>query len=137
MQHGAEIGQINGELANLRARLEIYRRSASMLRRFFTLVIPAAALVLAILLFLHDALEGVFLAGMALVVGVLIALVFKNSDLQWIDFAAAPFANGFVWRMYRPGFFYPDASAKPRNDVELLEIQIAERERRLSELRSL
>ncbi|MGA9894410.1 MAG: hypothetical protein WBQ55_19125 [Xanthobacteraceae bacterium] len=137
MEHGAEIDRLDRELANLRARLEIYRQSVSILRRFFTLVIPAAVLVLAILLFLHDALEDVFFAGMVLVVGVLIAVVFKNSDLQWIDFAAAPFANGFVDRMYRPGFFYPDAFAKPRNDVELLEIQIAERERRLSELRSL
>jgi hypothetical protein len=107
-----------------------------MLRRFFTFVIPAAALVLAILLFLHDALEGVFFAAMALVVGGLIALLSKNSGFQWIDLAAAPFGNGFVWRIYRPGFFYPDAFPRPRNDVEALEMQIAERERRLAELRS-
>ncbi|MGB7888548.1 MAG: hypothetical protein WBL55_19590 [Xanthobacteraceae bacterium] len=64
MEHGAEIDRLDRELANLRARLEIYRQSVSILRRFFTLVIPAAVLVLAILLFLHDALEDVFFAGM-------------------------------------------------------------------------
>jgi hypothetical protein len=47
-----------------------------------------------------------------------------------------PFGNPYVCRIYRPLFFYPDASPKPRNDVELLEMQIAERERRLSELGS-
>jgi hypothetical protein len=134
MEHGAEVQQINGELAILRARLETYRQSASMLRRFFTFVIPAVILVLAIRVFLYDVLLGVFFAGMALVCVAFIALLPKSFGIRWIDLAAMPFGNRFVSRIYQPLFFYPDASPKPRNDVELLEMQIAERERRLSEL---
>jgi membrane protein required for beta-lactamase induction len=125
MDHSAEIDRINRELAILRDRLEIYRQANARLRWFFTWLVAPAILIVAILVFLHDALEGVFFAAMALVFGVLIAMLSKKS-FGWIgySFLRSPYA------------FYPDARPRPRNDAESIEIQIAQRERRLSELAS-
>jgi hypothetical protein len=134
MERDAEIDQIKRELAILRARYAGYCRSALMLKGFFTLLLPVVAVALAIKLFLFDAFYGLFFIGMVFVFAAAIILSLKPAGIRWIDVAAFPFGNTLVHRMYEPYFFYPDAYPKPRNDVELVEMQIKDRERRLREL---
>jgi hypothetical protein len=137
MERDAEIDQIKRELAILRDRYAIYGRSARMLRFFFLYLIPIVALVLAIMLSLFDPLYGLFWALMMLVLAALVALSLKStniSNIRWIDVASQSFGNMYIRKMYEPYFFYPDARPRPRSDAELLEWQIADRERRLSEL---
>jgi hypothetical protein len=134
VERDAEIDQIKRELAILRDRYAIYGGSARMLRFFFLYLIPTVALVLAIMLSLFDPLYGLFWALMMLVLAALIVLSLKSTSIRWIDVASQSFGNIRIHKMYEPYFFYPDARPRPRSDAELLEWQIADRERRLSEL---
>jgi hypothetical protein len=61
MERDEEIDRIKREVAILRDRYALYGRSARMLRGFFIFVMPAVALALAVMLFLFDALYGLFL----------------------------------------------------------------------------
>jgi carbon starvation protein CstA len=132
MEGDAEIDQIKRELALLQARYALYGRAARMLRGFFIVLIvlmPLVVLVCAIRLFLFDALYGLFFVAMVIVFAVAITLFLKSSRFRWLDLASQ-FGCGIL----NPYFFYPDAGPRPRSDAQFLEMQIADRERRLSEL---
>jgi hypothetical protein len=64
-----------------------------------------------------------------------VVLCLKSSSIRWIDLASQYFGKGYRRDLYNPYFFYPDAGPKPRSDAEFLETQIADRAKRLSELR--
>ena len=66
MDRDAELDQINGELALLRARYASYRRAAGIMRAVFMVLTPLcvlAAALLAVKVFLFDPLYGVFFLG--------------------------------------------------------------------------
>ncbi len=132
MERDFEINQIKAELEILRAGIARYRQLAEMLRisfGFFVFALVVFVIFVAAKLFLFDPLYGLFFTVMFLILGGAVAYDFKSIGVSWIDVAALP-----LRRIYRPAFFYPDANPKPRNDVEQLEWQIADREKRLSEL---
>jgi hypothetical protein len=134
MKNDSEILQIESELAILRARYALYGRCARILRGFFIFFLPLVALACAIRLFLFDAFYGLFFAGMMVVLAAAIVLCLKSSSIRWIDLASQYFGNKYLSAIYNPYFFYPDARPMPRSDAEFLEIEIADREKRLSEL---
>jgi len=140
MDREAEIDQIKKELEILRARYALYGRMGRILKIFLMVWIPLFAigiLALATKLFLFDTFYGVFFVGVALIIFVagIIWLVGypdprdKHRPLRWMDFASPPlqYSNTFT-----------DLSSfllrRPVSDVEMIEQQIADRERRLSEL---
>ncbi len=134
MARDAEIEQIIRELAILRARYELYRRTAGIVKIFLTilaLILVVAGLAFAVKLFLLDVLYGLFFIGGLLVLVLSIAWYIKSANLRWIDLAC-PRIGGIL----NPYFYYPDANrtVQPRSDAELLEWQIASRQERLSEL---
>jgi hypothetical protein len=134
MEREAEINQIKQELVILQARHALYRRTAGILRVIFIALMPLlaiGALAFAIKFFLFDALYGVFfVAALLIFVAVMIWLI-RTLGLRWIDLAS-PELRG----IYSPTFFNPDMSLYrgARSEAELIERQIADRERRLSEL---
>jgi hypothetical protein len=134
MEPKPETDQIKRELAILRDRYAIYDRSGRTLRLFFLYVIPIVALLLALLLSFFDPLYGLFSSLMIFVVAALAVLSLRSTSIRWIDLASTPFGNRYASQMYTPYFFYPDARPRPRSDAEYLEWQIADREKRLSEL---
>jgi len=130
----AEVDQIKRELALLRNRYAFYGRLARILRAFFialTILISIAALAIAIKLFLFDTLYAIFFVGALLVFVPGVAWLVGSLDLRWIDLAS-PQLRG----VYSANFFYPDADTQRRfrSFADLTEQQIADRERRLSEL---
>jgi hypothetical protein len=135
MEINPEIDQIGRELAILRARYALYGRCARILRGFFIFLLPLVALACAARLFLFDPFYGLFFAGMMAVLAAAIVLSLKSSSIRWIDLASQYFGKKYLRDLYNPYFFYPDAGPKPRSDAEFLEMQIADRETRLSELR--
>jgi hypothetical protein len=129
----AEIDQIKRELEVLRVRYAFYCRMGRILKLFCVTIIPLfaiGALVLAIKLIQSDTRSGVFFIAVALLFAAIIWLI-GRSDLRWIDLA-----SGQIRGIYDPYFFYPDIDVheRRRSDAELIEQQIADRERRLSEL---
>jgi hypothetical protein len=129
----AEIDQLKRELEVLRERYALYCRMGRILKLFCVTIIPLfaiGAIVLAIKLIQSDARSGVFLIAVGLLFGAIIWLI-GSSDLRWIDLA-----SGQIRGIYDPHFFYPDIDVheRRRSDAELIEQQIADRERRLSEL---
>jgi hypothetical protein len=132
MEREAEIEQIKQELSILQDRYSLYRRVAWILRSFFMVLMPVLAIValaFAIKLFLFDTLYGIFFIGAVLLFIFVIILLVSSSNLRWID-VASPFFRS----IYYPDFFYPDLEPRFRSEAELIERQIADRERRLSEL---
>jgi len=134
MERDAEIEQLNRELAILQARYALYRRTGGIMRGFLiilTSILAIAALAFAVKLFLFDVLNGLFFVGALLVFVLIIGWFIRSANLRWIDVAGSQFRG-----IYNPYFFYPDADRdmRPRSDAELLEWQIADRQRRLSEL---
>lgn len=131
MDRDTEIGAINRDLELLRARYAEYARAAAIMRVIVRIFIPLAALALAVKLFLFDPLYGAFFtAAAAIILGA--AFWFAGSfDLRWIDFVSQS-PRG----IYNPYFFTPDVapSQRARSEAELIEWQIADRERRLEEL---
>jgi hypothetical protein len=75
MERDKEIDQIKRELAILQDRYTLYGRSARMLKGFFIFLMPVIALALAIMLYLFDALYGLFFAAMMLVLAALTTLL--------------------------------------------------------------
>lgn len=133
MERDAEIAQINRELEVLRGRYAIYQRIAFMTRGVFMVLMPALAIGVigvAIMLRQFDAFPGILLVAAALVLPLAIRWLVVSSGLRWIDLVSSQ-ARG----IYDPYFFYPDAKPPGRtpSDAELLERQIADRERRLAE----
>ncbi len=134
MDRDAEIEQIKRELALLRSRYAQYGRLARILKAFciaVMLLLAIGALALAIKLFLFDTLYAVFFVGALLVFVPGIGWLLGSLDLRWID-VASPQLRG----IYNADFFYPDAEVrrKFRSFADLTEWQIADGERRLSEL---
>jgi hypothetical protein len=131
MDRDTEIGAINRELELLRTRYAGYARSAAIMRVIVRNVIPLAAFALVVRLFLFDPLYGAFFtAAAAIILGA--AFWFAGSlDLRWIDFVSQS-PRG----IYNPYFFTPDVAPnqRARSEAELIEWQIADRERRLEEL---
>jgi hypothetical protein len=134
MENAEEIAQIERELAILRTRYALYGRCARILRGFFLYLMPAVALACALRLFLFDALYAAFFVGMVFVFAALIVLSLKSSGIRWIDLASQYFGKWGLRDMNNPYFFYPDRHPRPRSDAQFLEMQIADREKRLSEL---
>src|ERR1039457_1657789 len=129
----AEIDQIKRELEILRVRYAFYCRMGRILKLFCVTIIPLfaiGALVLAIKLIQSDTRSGVLFIAVGLLFGAIIWLI-GSSDLRWIDLASGQFRG-----IYDPYFFYPDIDLheRRRSDAELIEQQIADRERRLSDL---
>ena len=131
MDRDADTGEINRDLELLRTRYANYERSAMVMRALVVYIIPLIAFAVAIKLFLFDPLYGAFFV----VVSVLFfgaAFWFVGSlGLRWIDFVSQS-PRG----IYNPYFFTPDVAPdqRARSEAELIEWQIADRERRLREL---
>jgi hypothetical protein len=128
-----EIDRIKRELDVLRVRYAFYWRMGRILKLFCVTIIPLfaiGALALAIKLIQSDPRSAIVFIAVGLFFGAIIWLI-GSSDLRWIDLA-----SGQIRGIYDPYFFYPDIDAheRRRSDAELIEQQIADRERRLSEL---
>jgi hypothetical protein len=132
MNRDTEIDQIKRELNILRTRYALYGRMGRVLKVFFTVWMPLFASVLlaiAIKLIRDDMLSGMFFLGILLTFGLLIIRLIQVRGFRWIDFASS--------RVYgdrlNPYFAYPNFD-RYKSDTQLIEEQIAERERRLSQL---
>jgi hypothetical protein len=136
MESNPEIDQIQRELAILRDRYALYGRCARMLRGFFIYLMPVVALACALGAFQFDSAYGLFLLAVVLVVAAIAALSMGAYGIRWIDVASQYGFPGRDLGIFNPYFFYPDAGPAPRSDAEFLERQIADREKRLSELES-
>jgi hypothetical protein len=137
MDRDAEIDQINRELDILRARYALYERMGRILKVYFAVITPliaGAVLALAIKFILMDALSGAFLAGVLLVLGLMIFLRVRDSNLRWIDVAS------WIPRTTNPYFYRPSTSnlgfflGRLPSDARIIEQQIVDRRQRLVEL---
>jgi hypothetical protein len=130
----SEIDAIRQELELLRARYAVYGKAARIMRGFFMVLIPVTAITAAVLaaeLFMHDVLYGAFFLAAVLFFVAVMTWFVCSLGLRWIDFVSqAP--RG----IYNPYFFHPDIDPRlrARSDAALIEQQIVDRERRLSEL---
>ena len=134
MERDAEIEQIRRELAILEARYALYCRTARIMGHFSVIaaaILVVASLAVAVKIFLFDVLYGLFFIAGLLVFVLVMGWYINSANLRWIDIAC-PQIRG----IYNPYSYYPDVDrdARPRSDAELLEWQIADRERRLAEL---
>ena len=133
MEREAEIDEIKRDLALLHARYALYGRTARILRVFCMVLaslLSLGALVFAVKLFLSDTLYGVFFTCSLLIFAAAMIWLIGSSGVRWIDLASQH-ARG----IYYPAFFNPDGQRRRvRSDAEVLEQQIADRERRLAEL---
>ena len=128
MDRHADIGKINRELAWLHARYAGFAWAAGImagLASFF----PVAALMLFMKVAMFDMLYGAFFV-LALAI-VLTAVLGHALDLRWIDVVSQ--SPDCIYNRY---FATPDRAPHPRgrSEAELIEWQIADRERRLKEL---
>ena len=128
MSRDADIGEANRELAWLRARHAGFAWAAGLMPSLASLF-PVAAFMLFMKVAVFDMLYGAFFVlTLALV---LTALLGHALDLRWIDVVSQ--SPQFIYDRY---FATPDRAPRPRarSEAELIEWQIAERERRLTEL---
>jgi hypothetical protein len=136
-----EIARIEQELAILRERYASMEYWTSMLKKLFSVGLPVLGLVLVALaivagsrlleLLVDDVFYGVFILGFVSAVGVFLWLSFsgeRSRPFRWIDLASAYLRPG----LSGPGF---DMDATQRSDAEIIEEQIASRERRLGQLK--
>jgi hypothetical protein len=129
-----EINAIRQELALLRARYAVYGKTARFMGTLFKVLTPVAAIAAAVFaaeLFMRDALYGAFFLAAVLFFVAIMTWFVGSLGLRWIDFVSqAP--RG----IYNPYFFHPgiDPRLRARSDAALIEQQIVDRERRLSEL---
>jgi hypothetical protein len=129
-----EIDAIRQELTLLRARYAVYGKAARIMRGFFIVLVPVTAVTAAVLaaeLFMRDVLYGAFFLAAVLFFVAVMTWFVGSLGLRWIDFVSqAP--RG----IYNPYFFHPDIDPRlrARSDAALIEQQIVDRERRLSEL---
>ena len=138
MDRDAEIVQINRELEILCIRHALYRRMGAILKVYFIAITPLfaiAALALAIKFILLDTLSGAFFAGVLLIFDLVIFLLIRESDLRWIDVASQfPRAtNPYFYTPTNTGLRFFILGRLP-SEAQIIEQQIADRERRLSEL---
>lgn len=130
----SEIDAIRQELGLLRARYAIYGKAAKVMRSLCMVLIPIAAVtaaVLAVEIFMYDALYGAFFLAVVLLFVAAMTWYIGSLGLRWIDFVSQS-PRG----IYNPYFFHPDIDPRlrARSDAALIEQQIVDRERRLSEL---
>jgi hypothetical protein len=137
MDQRADIEQIRHELEILHARYATYERWGRVLRIFFMIWAPLFAIIvtaLLIKLFAFDALMGVFFVGLAIAVAVLLWLIpgsnvsAARARLRWTDLASWPLSGISLESSIT------DLPLNRRPDAQIIEEQIAERERRLAEL---
>lgn len=128
MNRDADIGEINRELAWLRARYAGFAWAAGLMASGASLF-PVAALMLFMKVAVFDMLYGAFFV-LTLAIA-LTALLGYALDLRWIDIVSQ--SPQFVYDRY---FAAPNRAPHPRarSEAELIEWQIAERDRRLREL---
>ncbi|HUN97790.1 MAG TPA: hypothetical protein VMU69_16355 [Bradyrhizobium sp.] len=136
MDRDQDIGEIERELALLRARHASYARAAVIMKvmaRVLIALAAVAALAFAVKLFLSDTLYGVFFVSAVVIFGGAAIWLVGLLGLRWIDFVSQS-PRG----IYNPYFFTPDIDPdrRARSDAELIEWQIADRERQLAELRT-
>jgi len=126
MDRDTDIGEINRELARLRARYAGYAFATAIVSILASFV-PVAALVLKVALF--DMLYGAFFVLTLAIV--LAALLGYALHLRWIDVVSQ--SPDYVYNRY---FAPPGRAPRPhaRSEAELIEWEIADRERRLREL---
>jgi hypothetical protein len=130
----SEIEAIRQELALLRARYAVYGKAARIMRGLFIVLIPVTAITAAVLaaeIFMSDALYGAFFLATVLLLVAGLTWYIGSLGLRWIDFVSQS-PRG----IYNPYFFHPDIDPRlrARSDAALIEQQIVDRERRLSEL---
>ncbi len=125
MDRDAEIAKIKRELDILRARHALYAKWGRILKIYFTIIVPLVAIggaVTAVTFFAADALLAAFFAFMAVVAVVLIRLIMSTRIAGrasgWIDLASWP----------------PRFTITTPSDAQMIEGQIAARERRLAEI---
>jgi len=131
MDRDAEIAQINRELAILRERYSLYARYSRILRVVFWIWLPIVALlVIAVIvdIILQDTFMGVFGAGVVAAICFFIWLFGSFQTFRWIDIAS------LQWSPFSLVGAVPFAYYGRRSDAHLIEDQIAEGEKRLSEL---
>jgi hypothetical protein len=143
MDREAEIAQLRHELDILRSRLALYERWGRIVRIFIMIWTPLFATVIIfglVKVFQFDVLMGGFFVALAAVIGLAAWLIRgwgrprpSKGRSWWTDIVAPPmgprsFAAGI------PAFTFYGLGRRRRNDAEIIEDQIAEREHRLKEL---
>jgi hypothetical protein len=132
MNRDAEVDQIKRELEILRTRYTLYGRMGRVLKVFFMVWTPMFAIVLLAIdvkFIRDDSLSGIFFLGVLLVFGLLIIRLIQVRKFRWIDFASSRIYGDRL----NPYFAYRNFG-RYKSDAQLIEEQIAERERRLSDL---
>jgi hypothetical protein len=135
MNSHADIDQIKHELEVLRARYALYERWGKILRNFlkvWLLILFFLMVMAAVRIFQSDPVYGIFFVGMMLIIVGCCWLINRIWPLKprfWVDLAS-PLTTRFS--------MYPSFNVHSRNgfrsDAEIIEQQIATREKRLSEL---
>jgi hypothetical protein len=138
MDRDMEIQRLRHELEVLRNRYAIYQRGGRRLRIYFMIWFPLFALLIAALLVkvvLFDPYMGGFLIALTVIVLLTMWLVSDRKATnagggrsRWVDLASTPLSPFSL----TPGI--PAFSVRRRSDAEIVEEQIAARERRLAEL---
>jgi hypothetical protein len=133
MEREAEILQIKHDLEILRARYASYQRLARIVKPIyitFGLILAVVVLAVAVKIFAFNAIYGLFFVAVLLIFAPALVWAVGDTGIRWIDLAA-PRVRG----IYDPDFFKPDRARWPtRSEAAVTEQQIADYERRLSEL---
>jgi hypothetical protein len=129
MDRNAEIARINNQLEILRTRYALYERWGNILRKFLKVWLPlfvVLMLAVAVIFFQFDAVYAIYFVGMMLVAGGffwVINIIWPLKPLFWVDLASPLRMRSQIF----PGKGF-------RSNAEIIEQQIAEHERRLTEL---
>jgi hypothetical protein len=133
MEREAEINQIKHDLEILQSRYAGYQRLVRIVKPVYIalgLILAIVVLALAVKIFVSDALYGLFFVAALLIFVPALVWSIRSAGIRWIDLAA-PRVRG----IYDPDFFNPDRARWPtRSEAAVTEQQIADYERRLSEL---
>ena len=119
MDRDTEIAQINHELEILRERRANWERNDRMLRAFF-LAFPIVLIPVLTILFFHDPVAGFSIWSMIFVMCVIAFLLYPLDPTKRTNRIVNVVMGNF--------------SFQRRSNPDILEEQIAERERRLAEL---
>ena len=115
----AEIAQLNHELEILRERRANFERNDRMLRAFFV-GLPIASIPVLAILFFHDPIAGFFIWGLTFAMCAISFLLYPIDPANRTNRIISVAMGNFAFQR--------------RSDPDILEEQIAERERRLTEL---
>jgi hypothetical protein len=121
-----EIAKIEHELDILRSRYAIFERTAKIAKWCF-IVVTVAILLAFVCYGIHDPLAAAIVGTIFVVIGGGVYLTRHSTPHhRWIDVASPP--PGWPWgRVFNIG---------PKSEAEAIEIMIAERERRLIEIKA-